>query len=163
MTFHTPSGTRGARAPKMSVMLRLMNTLAMRRTRTRGRFVGLDTLVLHTIGRRSGEQRSSPLGYFRSGDGALWIAASANGAAQNPAWYHNIAASPDQVRITIDGETVAVTARQLHGAERDDAWRQITAESQRFSKFQRKTDREIPVIALTPIPSDRTQHESSAP
>lgn len=135
MNFYAQSGTRGARAPKMSVMLRLLNTVAMRRTRTRGRFIGLDTLVPHTIGRKSGEQRSSPLGYFRSGDGALWIAASANGAAQNPAWYLNIAASPDQVRITIDGETMVVAARQLHGAERDNAWRQITAESQRFSKF----------------------------
>ena len=75
--------------------------------------------------------------------------ASAAGAAGNPAWYHNIAAHPDQVTIELTGRTIPVTAEQLHGAERDEAWRQITAAAHRFASYQRKTDRELPVIRLT--------------
>jgi hypothetical protein len=47
--------------------------------------------------------------------------ASAAGAARNPAWYHNLAAHPDQVWIETAGRKAAVTAEQLHGAERDEA------------------------------------------
>ena len=74
--------------------------------------------------------------------------ASAAGAARNPAWYYNIAAHPDKVRIEVNGQTIPVTAEQLHGAERDQAWQQITASAPRFAQYQRKTDRELPVIHL---------------
>jgi deazaflavin-dependent oxidoreductase (nitroreductase family) len=74
--------------------------------------------------------------------------ASAAGAARNPAWYHNLAAHPDQAWIETPGREVAVTAEQLHGAERDEAWRQITAAAPRFADYQRATDRELPIIHL---------------
>jgi hypothetical protein len=51
------------------------------------------------------------------------------GAARNPAWYYNIAEHPDKVQIETPGRRVAVIAEQLHGTERDEAWRQITAAS----------------------------------
>jgi hypothetical protein len=54
------------------------------------------------------------------------------------------------VKIEVDGRTVAVTAEQLHGAERDQAWQQITTAAPRFGQYQRKTDRELPVIRLIP-------------
>jgi deazaflavin-dependent oxidoreductase (nitroreductase family) len=79
------------------------------------------------------------------------VAATA-GAASNPAWYHNIAAHPDRVRIEVDGRGIAVTAEQLHGAERARAWQQIAAAAPRFAQYQRKTDRELPVIRLVPRP-----------
>ena len=74
--------------------------------------------------------------------------ASAAGAPKNPAWYYNIGANPDNVWIeTTDGK-VAVAASQLQGAERDEAWNQITSASSLFAKYQKKTDRELPVIRL---------------
>ena len=76
--------------------------------------------------------------------------ASAAGAAGNPAWYYNIAAHPDRVRVEVDGRTIEVTAEQLHGAERDQAWQQITSAAPRFASYQDKTDRELPVIRLVP-------------
>ena len=76
--------------------------------------------------------------------------ASAAGAARNPAWYHNLAAHPDQVWIELPGREVVVTAEQLHGAERDEAWRQITAAVPRFAAYQQATDRELPIIRLVP-------------
>jgi deazaflavin-dependent oxidoreductase (nitroreductase family) len=87
------------------------------------------------------------------GNGGRLIAASANGAASIPAWYHNLAAAPDKARIEIKGATIPVSAEQLHGAEREAAWQALATAIPRFSKYPQKTDREIPVIRLTPRPS----------
>jgi deazaflavin-dependent oxidoreductase (nitroreductase family) len=76
--------------------------------------------------------------------------ASAAGAPRNPAWYYNIATNPDKVQIEMAGRKIAVTAEQLHAAEREEAWEQITAAVPRFAKYQRKTDRELPVIRVIP-------------
>jgi hypothetical protein len=54
------------------------------------------------------------------------------------------------VRVDVDGRSVAVVAAQLAGPERDEAWRQITTTAPRFAGYQTKTDRELPVIRLTP-------------
>jgi deazaflavin-dependent oxidoreductase (nitroreductase family) len=110
---------------------------------------GLDALVLTTLGRKSGEPRTSPVCWFPGAADTWLIVASANGAAKHPAWYYNLAAHPDQAHIATSGRTVAVTAEQLHGQEREDAWRQITGASARFAQYQSKTDRELPVIRLT--------------
>jgi F420H(2)-dependent quinone reductase len=54
------------------------------------------------------------------------------------------------VKIEVDGPTVPVTAEQLHGADRDQAWQQITTPAPRFAQYQHKTDRQLPVIRLIP-------------
>jgi deazaflavin-dependent oxidoreductase (nitroreductase family) len=148
MSFDTRPGTRGARQPK-GRMLRWINTLLARRIRRRGgKFMGFDALVLHTVGRKTGAERMTPVGWFPAADGSRLIVASAAGAPGNPAWYYNLAANPDQVRIDVDGQTVAVRAEQLHGAERATAWERIVEAAPRFAEYQVKTDRELPVIRL---------------
>jgi deazaflavin-dependent oxidoreductase (nitroreductase family) len=131
-------------------MMRWVNKTAAGRIRRTGKMLGFHALILTTIGARTGAERTSPVGWFPGPDGSWLIVASAAGAARNPAWYHNIAAHPDNVKIEVDGRTVAVTAEQLHGAERDQAWQQITTAAPRFGQYQRKTDRELPVIRLIP-------------
>jgi deazaflavin-dependent oxidoreductase (nitroreductase family) len=152
MSFDTPSGTRGARQPRAGMMLRWVNAMAAGRIRRTGKMMGLgfNALILTTVGARTGAERVHPVGWFPGRDDSWLIVASAAGAARNPAWYHNIAAHPDQVKIELKGRTVPVTAEQLHGAERDGAWQQITAAVPRFTAYQGKTDRELPVIRLTP-------------
>jgi hypothetical protein len=54
------------------------------------------------------------------------------------------------VQIEVNGRTIRVTAEQLHGAQHAEAWRQIAAAAPRFAHYQRKTDRELPVIRLLP-------------
>jgi len=148
MSFDTRPGTRGARQPK-GRMLRWINTLLARRIRRRGgKFMGFDALVLHTVGRKTGAERMTPVGWFPAADGSRLIVASAAGAPGNPAWYYNLAANPDQVRIDVDGQTVAVHAEQLHGAERATAWERIVEAAPRFAEYQVKPDRELPVIRL---------------
>jgi len=152
MSFDTPSGTRGARQPRSGLMLRWVNKTAASRFRRTGKMMGLNGLILTTVGARSGAEHSTPVGWFPGPDGSQLIVAAATGAARNPAWYHNIAAHPDRVRIEVDGRGIGVTAEQLHGAERARAWQQIAAAAPRFAQYQRKTDRELPVIRLVPRP-----------
>jgi deazaflavin-dependent oxidoreductase (nitroreductase family) len=121
-----------------------------RMRRKGGRAMGMDGLVLTTVGRKSGQPRSCPLAYFPDGADSWLIVASAAGAPRNPAWYNNLAAHPDQVRIEIGERSIDVTATQLHGDERTQAWGRITSASKQFSKYQDKTDRQIPIIRLTP-------------
>jgi deazaflavin-dependent oxidoreductase (nitroreductase family) len=151
MSFDTPNGTKGARQPNAGRLMRWFNKLAMNRIRKGGKFMGgMNALVLTTVGRKSGAERSTPVGYFPGKDGGWLIVASAAGAPKNPAWYYNIAAHPDTVQIELAGRKIAVTAEQLEGAARDEAWRQITAAASRFAQYQRKTDRELPIIHLLP-------------
>jgi deazaflavin-dependent oxidoreductase (nitroreductase family) len=133
-------------------MGRWLTKRAINRIRRKGKAPGLgfNALVLTTIGRKSGVERQTPVGWFPAKDGGWLIVASAAGAARNPAWYHNLAAHPDQVWIETPDRKVAVTAEQLHGAERDEAWRQITTAAPRFAQYQKATDRELPVIRLAP-------------
>jgi deazaflavin-dependent oxidoreductase (nitroreductase family) len=148
MSFDTRAGTRGARQPP-GPMVRWVNKLAAGRIRRKGgKLMGLSALILTTVGRKSGAERTNPVGWFPGKDGSWLIVASAAGAAGNPAWYYNIAAHPDQVQIEVEGRKVAVVAEQLHGAERAEAWDQIAATAPRFGKYQQKTDRELPVIRL---------------
>jgi deazaflavin-dependent oxidoreductase (nitroreductase family) len=149
MTFTTGNGTRGARQPGGKLML-WVNRLMAKRIRKTGRATGFNALVLTTVGRKSGIPRQTPVGYFPDGDNWL-IVASAAGAARNPDWYYNLASHPDNVQIEPgSGRKIRVTAQELHGAERQRAWQGIVAASPRFGQYQEKTDREIPVIRLTP-------------
>ena len=150
MGFDTPAGTRGARQPSGAVV-RWVNSWAAKRLRRKGgKMMGLNGLVLTTVGRKSGAERTVPVGWFPGKDDSWLIVASAGGAPRNPAWYYNIAAHPDKVQIELDGREIPVTAEQLHGTERAEAWQQITAAAPRFAQYQRKTDRELPVIRLVP-------------
>jgi len=138
-------------------VIKIFNGLIAGRIRKTGKAFGtMPALVLTTVGAKSGIERRAPLAYIPDGQGNWLIVAAYAGAANNPAWYHNIAANPDRVTIEIDGRTLAVTAEELHGAERDRAWQQITDAYDRFAKYQDKTDRQLPVIRLTVSPATAT-------
>jgi deazaflavin-dependent oxidoreductase (nitroreductase family) len=160
MSFDTAAGTRGARQPS-GFALRAVNKLMASRIRRRdgGKVMGFNALILTTVGRKTGAERTTPVGWFPDQDGSWLIVASANGAAGNPAWYYNIAAHPDQVRIEVEGRKVAVVAEQLHGAERAEAWQLITTSAPRFARYQQKTDRELPIIHLVPRAGGQTPQE----
>ena len=149
MAFDTHNGTRGARQPGRNRFERWANLRMAQRLRRKGDRSG-DKLVLVTVGKKTGQERMTPVRWFPAGGDTRVVVASANGAPRNPSWYYNIAAHPDRVRIEYSGKSIEVTAEQLHGDERDAAWQRITALAPGFSKYERITDREIPVIRLTP-------------
>lgn len=106
-------------------------------------------LLLHTVGARSGLPRVNPM-MFLSDNGRYLVFASKAGADSNPDWYYNLRARP-AARIEVGDETIDVRATDLHGAERDEKFREQATLYPGFAGYQRKTQRVIPVVALVPV------------
>src|SRR5689334_4101025 len=107
---------------------------------------GTKTLLLTTTGRKSGEPRELPLIYGKSGDDYL-IVASKGGADTPPAWYLNLEADPN-VELQVWGDRFKAKARTATSEERAAMWPTMTAEWPAYDDYQKKTDREIPIIVL---------------
>jgi deazaflavin-dependent oxidoreductase (nitroreductase family) len=107
---------------------------------------GTQTLILTTTGRKSGEQRSNPLIYGRSGEEFL-IVASNGGADTPPAWYLNLEANPE-ADIQVKADRFKVRTRVATPDEKPELWRTMTAEWPAYDEYQEKTEREIPVVIL---------------
>ena len=112
-----------------------------------GNFEGAPLLLLHSVGAKSGQTRVSPMMYLPDGDRFLVFASKA-GAPDNPDWYHNLKANPDAT-IEVGDETVDVRAEELPRAERDEKYAEQAALFPGFADYEKKTDRVIPVLALT--------------
>jgi deazaflavin-dependent oxidoreductase (nitroreductase family) len=113
-----------------------------------GYFAGAPLLLLHTVGARSGTPRINPMMYLADA-GRYLVFASKAGSDRNPDWYHNLLAHPD-ARIEVGDEVRAVHAVVLRGDERDAAFAEQARRYPGFAGYQSKTERIIPVIALTP-------------
>lgn len=115
--------------------------------------VGIDglvtTLLLTTIGRKSGEPRSVPLLYVDHKDGYL-IMGSKGGNDEHPVWFLNLQANP-QCEIRVGAPPVKARARVLEGEERAIAWKKVTDRYDVYAKYQARAPREIPVVMLEPI------------
>jgi deazaflavin-dependent oxidoreductase (nitroreductase family) len=109
---------------------------------------GTTVLLLTTTGRRSGEERTTPLIYQRDGDDRYVIVASQGGAPTHPGWYHNIADDPN-VEVQVWGDRFPATASTAEGEERERLWKVMTATWPAYDDYQKKTDRQIPVVVLT--------------
>lgn len=115
--------------------------------RNRSTFMGMEVLILHTVGRRSGELRESPVAWFADGDARLIVASG--GGSQHPDWYVNLMANPDRATIELAGsEPVPVTPQRLEGAEREKAWQLVATAAPSIAKYQRKSERQYPVVRL---------------
>jgi deazaflavin-dependent oxidoreductase (nitroreductase family) len=152
MSFQkTPGGTRGTRGAGSSNALTrfMMRMMTSWHRRSGDRFQGMDLLYLTTVGAKTGQKRQVTVSRFADGDNAWLVVASMGGSSRHPAWYHNIAAHPDQIWIEFGGEQHRVTATQLDGEDRTRAWQRITESQPRYAGYQSKTDRVIPVIRLS--------------
>jgi deazaflavin-dependent oxidoreductase (nitroreductase family) len=107
---------------------------------------GTHTLILTTTGRKSGEERSTPLIYGRSGDDYM-IVASKGGAPEPPAWYLNLEANPE-AEIQVKADRFKVNTRTATPEEKPALWKTMAAEWPAYDEYQQKTDREIPVVVL---------------
>lgn len=109
------------------------------------------TLLLEHRGRKSGRLFTTPLLYLRSGDD-LVIVGSQGGLPRHPQWYFNLLAHPD-TRVHLKGRRdVPVTARVADPDERAELWPRLVELYADFAKYQAWTDREIPVVVLSPRP-----------
>jgi deazaflavin-dependent oxidoreductase (nitroreductase family) len=111
-----------------------------------GDFAGIPLLLLTTKGAKSGEPSTTPLAYLRDGD--RWIVfASYGGRPMNPAWYHNLVASPG-VEVEVGSERFRAVATVLEGDERALLYRRQVAAIADFAGYEARAGRVIPVIAL---------------
>ena len=107
------------------------------------------SLLLTTVGRKSGEKFLFPLFYGRTGDSYI-IVASKGGAPDHPGWYKNLLVNPE-VELQIGTKTVKARARTVSGAERQKLWDDAVKWWPSYTDYQKKTPREIPVVVLDPV------------
>lgn len=115
--------------------------------------IGADTVILTTRGRVTGRPRSTPL-YYVEEQGRRYVAASFAGSATPPHWYLNLLADP-AVDVAVRGSRAAHVARVMPVDEARPIWRKLVAIYPPFASYQERTERQIPVIELTPSPDIR--------
>jgi deazaflavin-dependent oxidoreductase (nitroreductase family) len=113
--------------------------------RTQG---GVPTLLLETVGAKSGQARQAALGYLDEGAGSWLVIASTAGASWHPLWLYNLAKQPEATIEFEDGRRFPVRAATLEGPDLDDAWTRTAAEAPEYVKYRTKTDREVSVVRL---------------
>ena len=110
---------------------------------------GMPTVELHTTGRKTGQRRSTLLTAPVHEDGRVVLVASKGGDDRDPLWYRNLVADPD-VELTIAGVTTPMRARTASAEERAELWPRITQAYKGYAGYQKRTDREIPVVICEP-------------
>jgi F420H(2)-dependent quinone reductase len=109
---------------------------------------GKPCVILTTRGRHSGRLRKSPLMRVEH-DGRYVVVASMGGAPKHPVWYLNLVADP---HVTLqDGDQVFdMIAHTATPEEKREWWPHATAAWPPYDEYQKKTDRDIPVVVLVP-------------
>ena len=122
---------------------------------SRGRLslaAGYSTLLLTTIGAKTGQPRTTPLIFLPEGE-RLVVVASNGGNARHPGWYHNLVANPAVTAFAF-GASRPYQAQVLEGAEREAAWERMAALYPGYVAYQQRAGgRTIPIIVLTPAPA----------
>jgi deazaflavin-dependent oxidoreductase (nitroreductase family) len=120
---------------------------------TGGRFphavLGMTPVELHTVGRKSGQWRSTLLTAPICTDQRVVVVASKGGHQDHPQWYKNLAANP-HVEVTVHGTRQPMRARTASTEEKAALWPQIVAAYKGYAGYQRNTERDIPVVICEP-------------
>jgi len=113
---------------------------------TSGPFKDAPLLLLTTTGRRSGEQRTSPVVFGRDGDD-IFVIASKAGADTDPDWFRNLVANPT-VTVEVGTQSYEAEAVVVEGEERDRLYAAQAEKMEGFKDYEAKTSRVIPVVRL---------------
>ena len=118
--------------------------------RVGGAFEGVQLLLLHTRGAKSGQQRINPLAYLEQDDG-FYVFGSNGGRDAHPGWYFNVQADPE-VTVEVGTRTMTATATVLTGEERERIYAEQARRQPAFATYEEQVSRTIPVVALRPEP-----------
>lgn len=127
------------------------NLFLLRISRGRiGSKLGAQTiLLLHTTGRKSGQERVIPIAYFEY-EGKYLIVASNWGKDKNADWYLNLKKQP-RAALEINGKRIEVQSREAMGEEYDRLWKFATEKHPPYIDYQKMTARHIPIIIFESV------------
>ena len=106
-------------------------------------------LILHTIGRKSGQDRAIPIAYFDY-EGHYLIVASNWGKDRQADWYFNLQKDP-HAKLEIKGRLVSVAAREAQDEEYDRLWKFATERHPPYLDYQKMTTRHIPIMVFEQV------------
>lgn len=116
------------------------------------RWRGLPTLLLTTLGRKTGTLRRTALIYGRDGSNYL-IVASNGGAPDHPLWYLNLVKTAE-AEIQVGADKLVIRARTATAKDRPRLWQLMTGIFPHYDKDQAKAakaGRDIPIVILEPV------------
>jgi deazaflavin-dependent oxidoreductase (nitroreductase family) len=111
--------------------------------------LGNQMLLLTTIGRKTGQPRTTPVAYLTDGD-AMIIVGGAGGAAKDPGWWINLQSHPE-AQVQVGRRKLRVSATKAQLEEQKHLWASYPAQYTLFDSMQKRTSREIPVVILRPL------------
>ena len=117
-----------------------------------GQFEGAPVVLMHHVGRKSGNEFVNPVMYLAddADETTIYVFASKSGAPTNPDWYYNMIEAGRAV-VEVGTETYEVIVRDVTGAERDTIYAEQARRYPGFAEYEEQTAgvRTIPVLALT--------------
>ncbi len=105
-------------------------------------------LLLHTVGCKTGEPRSTPIAYFNY-QGKYLLVASNWGREKHADWLLKLRKQP-RASIDVNGKSLLVQARESNGDEYSRLWKFVTDRHTQYLKYQEMTSRHIPIVVLEP-------------
>jgi deazaflavin-dependent oxidoreductase (nitroreductase family) len=108
-----------------------------------------NVLILHTLGRKSGQDRAIPIAYFHY-EGKYLIVASNWGKEYHAAWYFNLKSDP-HASLEIKGKVIPVFAHEALGEEYNLLWKYVSGIYSTYLDYQKMTTRHIPVMVFEPV------------
>ena len=118
-------------------------------------------LLLHTTGRRSGQERTTALAFHEEDDGSLIVVGGANGQTRMPDWVFNLRAQPD-VAVTVRRQRCSVYAEELVGKQRSRRWPTLVERWPRVEVYERRAGRPVPVFRFSRSDEGGDQREARA-
>lgn len=113
------------------------------------RDTGLPVVVVTSLGARSGKVRKTPLMRVEH-EGAYALVASQGGAPVHPTWYHNVTKHP-VIELQDGPVRQDMTVREVTGEEKAIWWKRAVEAFPNYAEYQRRTDREIPLLVAEPV------------
>lgn len=153
-----PNGTRGVTMPRFVLPLMKagmgLSHLVFRMLGDRMKIQGQQLLMLTTVGAKTSLRRHAVLARFPdpSHPGTWLVIGSNGGSARHPSWCYNLAKNPEQAWIKMGKEVLKIHPDSVIGAEREEAWKRVVSAAPGYGRYETTTDREIPIIRLTPDP-----------
>jgi deazaflavin-dependent oxidoreductase (nitroreductase family) len=110
---------------------------------------GMPAVELHTVGRKTGQPRTTMLTAPLIEDQRVVLVASKGGDHRHPDWYRNLVAHPE-VELTVGGTRRPMRARTASPEEKAELWPTIVAAYKGYEQYQQRTARDIPVVICEP-------------